>query len=305
MLDADGQLLSPSFVDAHLHLDKVYTFERAGDAVLREYTGAAMAGAMTAIEMASRVKDDYAEDAILENARRAVLDGLRNGVTHVQAFADTDTAAGLEAVKALIRLRDELVDVVRVDVVAFPQDGLLRDPGAEQLVRHAMDLGADVVGGIPWIEYDDEAARQHVDRMCRLAADHGTRVAMLTDDAGDPGLRTTEMLARAAIDHGLEGRVVACHARAIGSYAEPTFRRLLGLAQRGGAVVRHRPAHGAAAPARVRRARRRASRWPSGRTTSRTPTTRSAGTTCSRWRSSPPTCSGRRPCSGWTSCSTW
>ena len=86
-----------------------------------------------------------------------MLDGLRNGVTHVQAFADTDTAAGLEAVKALIRLRDELVDVVRVDVVAFPQDGLLRDPGAEQLVRHAMDLGADVVGGIPWIEYDDEA----------------------------------------------------------------------------------------------------------------------------------------------------
>jgi cytosine deaminase len=234
VLDASGQLLSPSFVDAHLHLDKVYTFERAGDAVLREYSGAGMAGAMTSIELASRVKDDYAEDAILDSARRAVLDGLRNGVTHVQAFADTDTAAGLEAVKALIRLRDELVDVVRVDVVAFPQDGLLRDPGAEELVRHAMDLGADVVGGIPWIEYDDEAARQHVDRMCRLAADHGTRVAMLTDDAGDPGLRTTEMLARAAIDHGLEGRVVACQARAIGSYPEPSFRRLLGLAREAG-----------------------------------------------------------------------
>jgi cytosine deaminase len=234
VLDAGGQLLSPSFVDAHLHLDKVYTFERAGDAVLREYTGAGMAGAMTSIELASRVKDDYAEDAILDNARRAALDGLRNGVTHVQAFADTDSAAGLEAVKALIRLRDELVDVVRVDVVAFPQDGLLRDPGAEELVRHAMDLGADVVGGIPWIEYDDEGARQHVDRMCRLAADHGTRVAMLTDDAGDAGLRTTEMLARAAIDHGLEGRVVACHARAIGSYPEPSFRRLLGLAKDAG-----------------------------------------------------------------------
>ena len=235
VLDAAGQLLSPSFVDAHLHLDKVYTFERAGDAVLREYTGAGMGGAMTSIEMASRVKDDYAEDVILDNARRAVLEGLRNGVTHVLAFADTDTAAGLEAVRALIRLRDEVVDTVRVDVVAFPQDGLLRDPGAEQLVRHAMDLGADVVGGIPWIEHDDEAARQHVDRMCRLAAEHGTRVAMLTDDAGDdPGLRTTEMLARAAIDHGLEGRVVACQARAIGSYPEPSFRRLLGLAREAG-----------------------------------------------------------------------
>ena len=234
LLDAAGQLVSPSFVDAHLHLDKVYTFTRFGDAALREYTGTGMGGAMTSIELASRVKDDYAEGPIHDNARRAVLEGLRHGVTHVQAFADVDTAAGLEAVKALIRLRDELAGVVRLDVVAFPQDGLLRDPGAEDLVREAMDLGADVVGGIPWIEYDDRAAQQHVDRMCRLAAERGKRVAMLVDDAGDPGLRTTGMLARSAIEHGLQGRVVACHARAVGSYPEPTFRRLLGLAREAG-----------------------------------------------------------------------
>jgi cytosine deaminase len=108
-----------------------------------------------------------------------------------------------------------------------------------------MDLGADVVGGIPWIEYDDEGARQHVERMCRLAADHGTRVAMLTDDAGDPGLRTTEMLARAAIEHGLEGRVVACHARAVGTYPEPSFRRLLGLAREAGMAFVSDPHTGA------------------------------------------------------------
>ena len=234
VIDAGGQLVSSSFVDAHLHLDKVYTFSRIGDVALTEYTEAGMGGAMTSIELASRVKADYAEDWIHANARRAVLEGLRHGVTHAQAFADVDTAAGLEAVKALLRLRDELVDVVRLDVVAFPQDGLLRDPGAEDLVRQAMDLGADVVGGIPWIEYDDEAAHQHVDRMCRLAAERGTRVAMVVDDAGDPGLHTTGMLARAAIDHGLHGRVVACHARAIGSYPEPAFRRLLGLAREAG-----------------------------------------------------------------------
>ena len=231
VLDAAGQLVSPSFVDAHLHLDKVYTFTRIGDAALREYTAAGMGGAMTSIELASRVKADYDESWIHDNARRAVLEGLRHGVTHVQAFADVDTAAGLEAVKALLRVRDELAAVVRLDVVAFPQDGLLRDPGAEDLVREAVDLGADVVGGIPWIEYDDDAAQQHVDRMCRLAAERGKRVAMLVDDAGDPSLRTTRMLARSAIEHGLQGRVVACHARAVGSYAEPTFRRLLGLAR--------------------------------------------------------------------------
>ncbi|MGH8969909.1 MAG: amidohydrolase family protein [Actinomycetes bacterium] len=233
-VDARGQLVTPSFVDAHLHLCKVYTFTRFGDAALREYTTGTMGGAMTSIELASQVKDGYVEDVVYGCARRAVLEGLRHGVTHVQAFADTDTRAGLEGVTALLRVRDDLRGVVRLDVVAFPQDGLLRDPGAEDLVRSAMDLGADVVGGIPWIEYDDEAAAEHVDRMCRLAADRGTRVAMLVDDAGDPALRTTEMLARAAIRHGLEGRVVACHARAVGTYPEPSFRRLVGLARDAG-----------------------------------------------------------------------
>jgi cytosine deaminase len=233
-LDAGGHLVTPSFVDAHLHLCKVYTYTRFGDAALTEYTGGSMGGAMTSIELAAKVKDDYAEDWVYRNARRAVLEGLKHGVTHVQAFADTDTRARLEGVKALLRVRDELAHLVRLDVVAFPQDGLLRDPGAEDLVRAAMDLGADVVGGIPWIEHDDEAAAEHVARMCRLAAERGTRVAMLVDDAGDPGLRTTQMLARAAITHGLEGRVVACHARAVGTYPEPTFRRLLGLARDAG-----------------------------------------------------------------------
>ena len=85
----------------------------------------------------------------------------------------------------LLALREEFRGVVDLQVVAFPQDGLLRDPGAEDLVREAVDLGADVVGGIPWIEHTDAEAREHVRRMCELAAAHGRRVAMLVDDAGD------------------------------------------------------------------------------------------------------------------------
>jgi cytosine/creatinine deaminase len=118
--------------------------------------------------------------------------------------------------------------------VAFPQDGLLRDPGAEELVREAVDLGADVVGGIPWIEHTDDDAREHVRRMCALAAEHGLRVAMLVDDAGDAGLHTTEMLAAAMIEHGLVGRGIAHHARALGLYARPSLERLVGLARRAG-----------------------------------------------------------------------
>ena len=128
-LDAAGNLVIPSFVNAHLHLDKVYTLSLAGEEPLQHYTGGQMGQAMTAIELAARVKDRYEEGWIHRHAHRVLLDGLKHGVTHVQAFADTDTRGRLEGVKALLRLRDEWRGVVDVRVVAFPQDGVLRDPG--------------------------------------------------------------------------------------------------------------------------------------------------------------------------------
>jgi cytosine deaminase len=233
-IDAGGSLVTESFVNAHLHLCKVYTIDRIGDAALGAYTGGSMGAAMTSIELASAVKDQYDERWIEPNARRAVLEAIRHGVRHVLAFADVDTKAQLHGVKPLLRLRDEFRGVVDLQVVAFPQDGLLRDPGAEELVREAVELGSDVVGGIPWIEYTDDDAREHVRRMCALAAEHGRKVAMLVDDAGDPALRTTEMLATELIRHGLVGRGIANHARALGTYAEPSVRRLAGLARRAG-----------------------------------------------------------------------
>lgn len=233
VLDADGGLVTESFIDAHLHLDKVYTFDRVGDAALAAYTRAGMGAAMTAIELAAEVKNDYDESWIYENARRAILDGLANGVLHVLAFADVDTKARLEGVKALIRLRDELAPHVGLEVVAFPQDGVIRDPGAEDYVQQAVEAGADRVGGIPWIEYTEDDAQEHVRRMCALAAAHGKRVAMLVDDAGDPTLRTTEMLAVELAKHRLRGGV-ACHARAMDLWPEPYFRRVTALAQRAG-----------------------------------------------------------------------
>lgn len=233
-LDAAGGLVTESFVDGHLHLDKVHTLDRIGDAALTAYTSGDMASALTSIELASAVKASYDRSWIIDNARHALVEGVRFGVRHVLAFADVDTSAGLEGVIPLLALRDELRGVIDLQVVAFPQDGLLRDPGAEELVTEAVELGADVVGGIPWIEHTDAEAREHVHRMCRLAAAHGKRVAMLVDDAGDPALHTTEMLAEAMLEHGLVGRGVANHARAVGLYARPTLERLAGLVRRAG-----------------------------------------------------------------------
>ena len=234
-IDAEGRLVTPSFVDAHLHLDKVYTLPLAGDAALASYTSDDMGEAMRSIVRdASAVKQHYDRSWIVPNVRRALDEAVRNGVLHVQAFVDVDTTAGLEGMASVLAAREEYRDLVDLQVVAFPQDGLLRDPGAAELCEEAMRLGADVVGGIPWIELTDRDAAEHVQWACRLAASTGSRVAMLTDDAGDPSLRTTAMLAEAMIEHGLQGRGVACHARALATYPTPSMVRLADLARAAG-----------------------------------------------------------------------
>lgn len=234
VIEANGALVTESFVDAHLHLDKVYTLDRVGQEALAQYTGSDMGGAMTSIELASAVKRQYDESWVAPNVRRAVEAAAINGVRHVLAFADVDTTAGLRGIAPVLAARENFRGTVDLHVVAFPQDGLLRDPGAEQLVHDAVDMGADVVGGIPWIEFSDADAQEHIRRMCELAADRDLRVAMLVDDAGDPTLRTTEMFAAELIRSGLTGRGIAAHARALSQYAEPSLRRVIGLARHAG-----------------------------------------------------------------------
>lgn len=232
-IDAEGRLVTESFVNPHLHLCKVYTFSMIGEDALRFYHEQNMGEAIYAIDIASKIKERYHESWIYENSRKAVLEAVKHGCTHIRAFVDTDTKAKLEGVKAILKLRDELRDYVTIQVVAFPQDGVVRDPGAEDYVWKAMEMGCDVVGGIPWIEYTEEDMVEHLDRMFKIAKRYDKDIAMLTDDAGDPTLKTTEMLAIKTIKEKWVGRVTAHHARAMKLYTEHYFRRLVHLLKYG------------------------------------------------------------------------
>jgi cytosine/creatinine deaminase len=214
--DARGGLVTESFVNPHLHLCKVYTLFMTDDAAGRAYHGEGMREAMSAIELAARVKEKYDERWIIENVRRALSLAALYGTTHVRALADVDSKARLEGVKALLRAREEFKGVVDVQVVAFAQDGLAREPGAAELMREAMALGADVVGGIPWIE-DDKAS--HIDFCFDLAREFDRDVSMLVDDAGNAELRTLEAMAAEAVKRGWQGRALAHHARAMALYS--------------------------------------------------------------------------------------
>jgi cytosine/creatinine deaminase len=228
-IDAQGNLVTESFVNTHLHLCKVYTLMMMDEAALKDYQGADMGKAMTAIELAAKVKEKYDEKWIIKNVRRACALAARYGCTHIRAFADVDSKGRLEGLKALLKAREEFKGIVDIQVVAFAQDGLVREPGAEDLMRQAMKLGADVVGGIPWIEYTDEDIAEHV-RICfRLAKEFNKPVSMLVDDAGDPGLRSLEVMALETIKTGWQGRSLAHHARAMSMYPKPYLQKLAAL----------------------------------------------------------------------------
>jgi cytosine/creatinine deaminase len=228
-IDAQGNLVTESFVNPHLHLCKVYTRQMMDEEALTGYHAEGMGKAMTTIELAARVKEKYAEEWIIKNVRRALAQAALHGNTHIRAFADVDSKARLEGMKALIRAREEFKGIVAVQVCAFAQDGLAREPGAGELLHQAMEMGADVVGGIPWIEYTERDIQAHIKEIFDLAQEFNKDVSMLVDDAGDAGLRSLEAMAVEAIRRGWQGRALAHHARAMELYPQPYFQKVAAL----------------------------------------------------------------------------
>lgn len=228
-LDAQGKLVTESFCNPHLHLCKVYTLLMMDESALKAYHGENMGAAMTAIEDAAKVKEKYNAKWIVENVRKALKLAARYGNTHIRAFADVDSKAKLEGIKALLMAKQEFKGIVDLQVVAFPQDGVVREPGTVELLEASMKMGADVVGGIPWIEYTAQDERLHIDAMFRIAQKYNSDISMLVDDAGDPDLRTLEMLASKTIKEQWTGRVLAHHARAMSMYPIPYFKKIAAL----------------------------------------------------------------------------
>ena len=229
VIEAQGNLVTESFVNPHLHLCKVYTLEMMGEEALTSYHGDGMGKAMSAIELAARIKEKYDETWIIKNVRKAVAQAAIFGNTHIRAFADVDSKARLEGVKALIHAREEFKGIVEIQVCAFAQDGWVREPGADKLMRQAMELGVDVVGGIPWIEYTEANIQQHVKEIFDLAQEFNKDVSMLVDDAGDPGLRSLEAMIVETIRRGWQGHALAHHARAMALYPQPYFQKVAAL----------------------------------------------------------------------------
>jgi len=200
-IDGAGRLVIPPFVDPHFHLDATLSRGRPRLNV----SGTLLEG----IELWGELKQVQTAREIVERALAyadlAVAQGLLAIRTHV------DVSGPLTGVEALLEVRERLRDVVELQLVAFPQDGLYRSPGAEANFLKALDLGVDVVGGIPHFERTMAEGAASVERLCAIAAERGLMVDMHCDETDDPMSRHVETLARETLRRGLKGRVTGSH----------------------------------------------------------------------------------------------
>lgn len=220
VIDARGCLVSPPFVDAHFHMDSTLTYGQPR--VNRSGT------LLEGIELWGELKPLLTHDEIRERALELCRWAVARGTLAIRSHVDVCDPS-LRAVKALLEVRGLVKGEIDLQLVAFPQDGFLRSPMAETTLTTALDLGVDVVGGIPHFERTMADGAASVERLCRLAADRGLLVDMHCDETDDPLSRNVEVLAREAIRHGLQGRVVGSHLTAMHSMDNYYVSKLIPL----------------------------------------------------------------------------
>lgn len=208
--DAEGSLVVPGLFNLHFHADKC---------LLGEIMRPNISGTLPeAIEITNDFKRNYDPEEIARRAIRAIETGVMNGTTFFRLFADVGTIGGLRAARGLLLARERMRDFCTIQVVAFPQEGIVRDPGAAELLEEAINEGCDIVGGLPWYEYTDEEARQHIDICFRIAQKHDLDLHMLVDDTDDANSRSLEYLALKTMREDFHGRVTASHCGAMAGY---------------------------------------------------------------------------------------
>ena len=230
--DCAGKLLLPAYIDAHVHLDKVLI---RGE--LREHDGT-LGGAIGAIHERKR---RYTVVDVAARARAVIERSVALGTTRLRSHVDVDTIGGLVPLEGVMAAAKACADIAEVSTIAFPQEGLLRDPGAYDLMRAALEAGADVVGGMPHWELDEGSQKEHVRQCFELAERFDRDLDMHVDETDDGGVRTLEMVADEALRRGFFGRVCAGHVCSLAAAPHDYADRVIDKCLRAGISIASNP----------------------------------------------------------------
>ena len=222
-IDAEGRAALPGFIEPHLHLDKAFLHRRMP---------ARLGTLDEAIRVTGILKAKQEREDVLERSRRVLDMAIANGTTLIRAHPDVDPIQGLIGVETALELQEEYRDLIDLQIVAFPQEGILKTTGVLELMEKALDLGADVVGGCPYNELSWDDTRSHIDRVFELAVERGRPVDMhvdFADDASDQRFASTEYIARKTIELGYQGRVALGHVTSLASLTPERLEPLTAL----------------------------------------------------------------------------
>ncbi|GGD67787.1 amidohydrolase family protein [Rhizobium anhuiense] len=201
-IDATGRLASPPFVDPHFHMDATLSLGLPR----MNLSGTLLEG----IALWGELRPIVTKEELVDRALRYCDLAVTQGLLFIRSHVDTSDPK-LVTVEAMIEVREKVAPYIDLQLVAFPQDGYYRSPGAIDALNRALDMGVDIVGGIPHFERTMGEGTVSVEALCRIAADRGLPVDMHCDETDDPLSRHIETLAAETIRFGLQGRVAGSH----------------------------------------------------------------------------------------------
>ncbi|MCC6122351.1 cytosine deaminase [Weissella cibaria] len=220
VIDAAGKLMVPPFVDPHVHLDSTMT---AGDPEWNE-TGTLFDG----IRIWSDRKETLSHEDVKQRAIQALRMQAAHGLQFVRSHVDV-TDPNLTALKALLEVREEVKPWMTLQLVAFPQEGILSFPGGKELMIKAAEMGVDAIGAIPHFEFTREYSVESLHFAFEVAQKYGLLVDAHTDEIDDPASRGLETMATLALETDLKEKVTASHTTAMGSYNDAYVYKLMRL----------------------------------------------------------------------------
>lgn len=227
-LDAEGQLVSPPFVDAHFHMDATLSY-----GVPRvNQSGTLLEG----IALWNELKPQLTQQQVVERALTYCDWAVAKGVLAIRSHVDVCDPR-LLAVEALLQVREQVKPYLDLQLVAFPQDGVLRSSGALNNLKRALNMGVEVVGGIPHFERTMAEGAESIRLLCELAAERGLRVDMHCDESDDPMSRHIETLAAETQRLGLHGRVAGSHLTSMHSMDNYYVSKLVPLIREAGVAA--------------------------------------------------------------------
>lgn len=216
-LQAEGRVLIPGLIESHIHLDKALIADRKLN----------MSGTLQeALKVTADLKPTFTKEDIYARAKQALEMIIKSGVTTIRTHAEFDPAQGMGGFETILQLKEEYKDLVDMQVVAFPQEGVIKAPGTEEMMYQAMDMGADVVGGIP---YNDTSANDHIDLIFEIAKKYDKDIDFHQDFADEADNMSIEYLCQKTIAEGYQGRVSVGHLTALHALPEAELAPIIAL----------------------------------------------------------------------------